>query len=368
MKESLCIKNFGPINEINLENISPVTVLIGESGSGKSTVLKIIVLFRWIYKKLCMRSYLKSSGIDRSPFIFNFKAYIRNSGWESYITENTIVRYKRDSVEISYEKGRLNVVVEIPSDEISFDKMSFICDKRNLIPELLSKNIKERSANFFLNETYTDFLEASRSFNNLDIPYFGIDFTKKKTSNGLQFFVEKDNGESKYSVNFEDASSGMQNTIPIEIIIDYYVNHYNLVESFNQSLLASVIENGTVTNFKPTQDINSIKNKNIFFHIEEPELSLYPNMQIELMEGMLKKLFSQKREIDFYAMIATHSPYIVNYLNLAIKSKMVDYDNLGAYLLHDGGIESLKHDKEKVIDTTILSSAILDIYEKYNRI
>ncbi len=368
MNESLYIKNFGPINEVNLEKISPVMVLIGESGSGKSTILKILVLFRWIYKKLCMRSYLKSSGIDKSQFTFNFKAYIRNNGWGNYISKNTAVKYKRGSVEISYEDGRLNVGTEIPADEISFDKMSFICDKRNLISDLLSKNIKERSANFFLNETYTDFLEASRILETLDIPYFGIDFTKKKTSSGLQFFVEKTDEENKYSINFEDASSGMQNTIPIELIIDYYVNHYNLVESFNQSLLASVIEHGNVTDFKPTQDINSIKSKNIFFHIEEPELSLYPDMQIDLMERMLKKLFSQKREVDFYAMIATHSPYIVNYLNLAIKSNIIEYENLGAYLIHDGGMESLKHSKEKVVDATILSNAISGIYEEYNRI
>lgn len=368
MKESLYIKNFGPINEINLEKIYPVMVLMGESGSGKSTILKILVLFRWIYKKLCMRSYLKSSGIDKSQFTFNFKTYIRNNGWENYIAKNTIVKYKRDSVEISYANGRLNVGTEIPADEISFDKMSFICDKRNLIPELLSKNIKERSANFFLNETYTDFLEASRVLETLDIPYFGIDFTKKKTSNGSQFFVEKNDEESNYSINFEDASSGMQNTIPIELIIDYYVNHYNLVESFNQSLLASVIEYGTVTNFKPIQDINSINRKNIFFHIEEPELSLYPDTQTKLMRRMLTTLFSQKREVDFYAMIATHSPYIVNYLNLAIKSNIIEYENLGAYLIHDGGIESLMHSKEKVVDATILSNAISDIYEEYNRI
>jgi predicted ATPase len=81
MKESIIIKNFGPIKDVEISDIRPMTILIGESGSGKSTILKVLALFRWIYKMVSIRSYLKQSGITKSPFRFSFNTYLRNNGF-----------------------------------------------------------------------------------------------------------------------------------------------------------------------------------------------------------------------------------------------------------------------------------------------
>lgn len=50
MKESIIIKNLGPLKEVEISDIKPLTVFIGRSASGKSTIMKIIVLMRYIYK------------------------------------------------------------------------------------------------------------------------------------------------------------------------------------------------------------------------------------------------------------------------------------------------------------------------------
>ena len=63
MKEYLKIVDFGPISEIELNNISPLTVFIGKSGSGKSTIMKVLSLFRWMYKRVNLRSFIKHSKI-----------------------------------------------------------------------------------------------------------------------------------------------------------------------------------------------------------------------------------------------------------------------------------------------------------------
>ncbi|OAV65315.1 hypothetical protein Barb4_03460 [Bacteroidales bacterium Barb4] len=97
MKESIVIKNFGPIKEIEIKDIRPLTVFIGESGSGKSTIMKVVVLFRWIYKMLNIRSYLKHANISQSPFNFNFKSYLKNNGLTDFVKNNT---------EIIYQKGK----------------------------------------------------------------------------------------------------------------------------------------------------------------------------------------------------------------------------------------------------------------------
>ena len=44
MKETLHIKNFGPIKEVKLE-LGKVNVLIGEQGTGKSAIVRLIHLF-----------------------------------------------------------------------------------------------------------------------------------------------------------------------------------------------------------------------------------------------------------------------------------------------------------------------------------
>lgn len=68
--ESLYIKDFGPIKEIFLDDIKPLTVIIGQSGSGKSMLMKVLALTRWIYKMLNIRVYLQTAGVKESPFKF----------------------------------------------------------------------------------------------------------------------------------------------------------------------------------------------------------------------------------------------------------------------------------------------------------
>ena len=68
MKESITIRNVGPLKDIVIDDITSLTVFIGQSGSGKSMIMKIIVLMRYIFKRICIRSFLKNAGISRSPF------------------------------------------------------------------------------------------------------------------------------------------------------------------------------------------------------------------------------------------------------------------------------------------------------------
>ena len=59
MAEKLVIQNFGALKEAKLNDIGQVLFLIGESGSGKSTILKVLSMCRWIYKQQNIYSYLE---------------------------------------------------------------------------------------------------------------------------------------------------------------------------------------------------------------------------------------------------------------------------------------------------------------------
>ncbi len=65
-EESLVIRRFGPLEEVELPKIKRFNVFIGESGSGKSPIMKVLAMMRWIYKMCCVRTYFKNSGIHLS--------------------------------------------------------------------------------------------------------------------------------------------------------------------------------------------------------------------------------------------------------------------------------------------------------------
>lgn len=367
MDEYLFIENFGPLKHIEIKKIAPFSVFIGESGSGKSAVMKVLCLFRWIYKKICIRSYLKNSGIARSPFRFQFEQLKRTNGFESFFSEETQIVYRRGNNEISYKNGKLNSDITISNAEISLDKISFISDKRNVISELLAKNVTVGNS-FYLNETWNDFSKAVDEFDNIAIPYLGVSLAKKKVQNGYKFYI-MGGDESKYQIDFEDASSGMQNVAPLVAIMDYFVNRYDLVKSFNRAIVSVLSENDLLSRFKSEQDIGKVNYKNLFFHIEEPELSLYPESQLQLMKQLIDLCFKGgKNAFNKSCMITTHSPYIVNYLNLLIKKQSLKYQDVNAYQVLDGYILDLMRPTEQIVDTRILSEPISSIYDDYNAV
>ena len=367
--ESLSIENFGPLKKINLEDITPFTVLVGESGSGKSTIMKILVLFRYFYKKVVMRSYLRNSGISKSHFRLRFNYFVKNNGFEGYVNDKTIISYKRGKYVIEYKNGKLNLNITVADEDLSLDKMSFISDKRNVIPDILAKTVSVSNQNLYLNETWNDFMEATSDFSSIVIPYLGVVLNKKRTPNGVKFVVKNDADKyGAYEIEFADSSSGMQNVAPLVTILDYFVNRYDLIASFNRAVLSNLSDSDMLSKFRPELDIGKIKYRNLFFHIEEPELSLYPSTQTELISQIANLCFENKKpKFKTYCMMTTHSPYVVNYLNLLIKKNRIDFDDVSVYEVLAGGLRSLKNDELCVIDTTLLSEPISRIYEEYNR-
>jgi predicted ATPase len=168
MQESIVIRNFGPIKDIEIQNINPFTVFIGESGSGKSTIMKVIVLFRWIYKMLNIRSYLKYANISQSPFNFDFGQYLKNNGFTDYLKPDTDIIYKKGNTTIHY-RNKLATSPIVLKEELSLEKMSFITDKRNIIPDILAGNKVEMS--FFLSESFNDFKKGEEYIKELNIDY-----------------------------------------------------------------------------------------------------------------------------------------------------------------------------------------------------
>ncbi|MDR0977111.1 MAG: AAA family ATPase [Prevotellaceae bacterium] len=374
MKESISIRNFGPIKDVTIDNIRPFTVFIGESGSGKSAIMKTIVLFRWLYKMLCIRSYLKYANISQSPFGFDFKAYLSKNGLADYLHEDTDISYEKGNTTIHYGK-KLATSPLVSEDEISLEKMCFISDKRNLIPDILAGYKTDMS--FYLNETFSDFKKGEEYIKELPINFLDVTYKSEKTNFGTQYFIVGKDAE--YKIKLENASSGTQTVVPLLVILEYFSRHYDFSKRFNAIVLDYMAQNDSLKDFRPSQNIGNIKFRNIHIHLEEPELSLYPESQCDLINAIVGHSFVQTH--DAYAMdvmLTTHSPYVINHLNLLFKAydrnRLIDekaklrYEDTAVYLVADGKLRDLKLRNERLIDTNPLSDTINDIYDEYNKL
>lgn len=377
MKECLVIRNFGPIREAELRDIRPFTILIGESGSGKSTILKVLALFRWIFKMYNMRSYLWYSGVNRSPFRFRIQTLLKSNGLEKYLRDDTEIIYGHGSCVLTYNKkdGLKGAQNKLPKDELTLEKMAFISDKRNLIPDIVNNNAQIRKDLFYLNETYEDYQKATKHINQLDIKTLGIRLVLKKTNMGVKHVIRPIDGDVEYEINLNESSSGTQNLIPLNAIVEYYAQFYDMVASMNKAVLRYVSESDMLEKFSALKNIGDIKHKRVDIFVEEPELSLYPSSQCDLIDLMVNRCFNQRHPYDMSLMMATHSPYIVSYMNVLFRRSAasheayIDGKNVAVYRVCNGGLQNLMAQDdvtgEWMVDTTDLTEVMDDIFNEY---
>ena len=74
--------------------------------------------------------------------------------------------------------------------------------------------------------------------------------------------------------------------------------------------------------------------------------------------------------------VATHSPYIINQLNLLMKAydsgkdvegASLNYSDLGVYRIIDGKVLDIKVENAHLVNPDYLSDDINDIYDEYER-
>ncbi len=381
MKEFIRIKNFGPIKDVCIDPIQPFTLFIGESASGKSTLLKVIALFRYLFKMQNIRSYLKHANISKSPFRFRIDSYLRNCGLEQMVTSDTMVEYGvkfADSGEqyaIKYEGKKLRLGVDLPVGILSFYKVSFISENRTILTKL-SNNVRGRDLGFYFNETYGDFDEATDDVKTLDLNYLGFKFDVKVGKNAKKKYYIAPIDATYQPIELRNASSGLQSSTPLIVVAHYFAKYFSFQEAFRRSVLNYLFESEQLTKFQPQTELKDM-NKYIHMHIEEPELSLYPTAQRGLIEALVKECFREpKADRKLSLMIATHSPYILNYLNVLLRSYnrkddgriYLDPKKVAVYLVKNGtamNLNSQTKSGETVIDVYALSEEMVEIAKLY---
>ena len=103
-KEKLIIRNFGPIKKADLD-FKKINVLIGESGTGKSTILKLIDFCRF-FSNIEGTYFDEVNRINKN--IVSDKIYdrLKKSNLFDFINDDSLVRYECDFYNFEFSKKK----------------------------------------------------------------------------------------------------------------------------------------------------------------------------------------------------------------------------------------------------------------------
>ena len=379
MKEYITIKNFGPLTKIENLEIKQFTLLIGESASGKSTLMKVVAMMRYLYKMANIRSYLYRSKITKSPFRIRIDSMLKRQGMTKMFSKESTIVYSvvmddGRQYDIRIENGVLKKAEIIEQEHLIFCKDSYISENRNIIPTWTQTSWKNKGATlgFYFHETNDDFGSASEGDKELLMDFVGMTMfiTHPKGKPTRYQIVPTDNHHAP--IELTEASSGIQTSAPLALIVDYFAKDFSFKDAFNRSVMSYLFETENLNKFKAVSEPTTIP-KIVDIHIEEPELSLFPDAQCDLIEGIFNTALNAETDRTINMMLATHSPYILNYLNIVLnqtkpgKARLTP-DNLAVYRLYKGEHQNLvaKDDKGRdIVDSYDLSEMMSAIYNEF---
>ena len=359
---NIIIRNFGAIKEQRAPiEIKKVTFFIGNQGSGKSTVAKLIATFMWIEKALVRGDYNKKWFERKNRFKNTFLPYHRI---ENYLKKDTFIQYKGEAYIITYENEFLKLEVK-RNNNYSLLQIMYVPSERNFIAYVKSpKELKLSSE--ALKEFLTEFDNSKEIVKNLSLPINKAMLDYDKLNNTLNL-----KGED-YKIKLTEASSGFQSFAPIYMVSNYLVNTIKKDSGIKVSMTGEEISRfrkeieQLFTDEQKRIAISVLSkkfNKTSFINIvEEPEQNLFPTSQRDMLYSLLK---INNEIADNKLIITTHSPYLVNYVSVAVEagklkqgvtvekeeqlnkivpiSSVVNSDDLAIYQLNEkGSVELLE--------------------------
>lgn len=326
------IKNFGPIKEGFLENdgwmdIKKVTVFIGNQASGKSTIAKVFSTLNWLEKSI------HRSDVNIGEFSFaKFKELFIFQGVQEYFQKNTIIEFSGDKYYIKYGRNeKYPIIKEEAKHDYLVPKILYVPAERNLLSAIENAfDIKGLPKHLF---TFgQEFKKAQKRLNSNSVELPIVNYFYKYDEFKDTSYVSGPG----HQVNLLQASSGFQSTIPLFIVTkhlaelilrkDFSPNENMSVNKAIQvneeiSLITSDANLSDQAKMKRIQEIQSRYINNCFINIvEEPEQNLFPTSQRQLLNSLLEFNNMSKRN---KLIMTTHSPYLLNYLTLAVKAEMV---------------------------------------------
>ena len=365
------IKNFGPIREGLVDgdgfiDIKKVTVFIGGQGTGKSTVAKLISSLMEYEKTLFRIDSFFHDHISLTELILLTQRYEINNLFDRKETEidfqgelisiklgdepRHIATLKKNALSESF---RSPIIVYIPAERNFFSAINAIYDVSNLPKHLHTFGETFKRAQIDLGGT------------KISLPLEGLEYQYDIQSNISGIFGQY------HAIKLERASSGLHSIVPLFIVSKVMaesvaIHPENGTEplSINQKSkrndeIASIMLNKSLTIDQKEELVQEISNRysdQCFINIvEEPEQNLFPSSQGAILNSLLH---FNNMNADNQLLMTTHSPYIVNYLSIAIQGKSL------LKKIEAAGRDDLKERLNAVVPlTSLIDGADVAIYQ-----
>ena len=353
------IRNFGPIKEGFVEgggfmDVSKVTVFIGNQGSGKSSVTKLISTMSWLEKALVRGDFKEKDVTAYNRFRKKHCAY---QNIHNYFKDDTEIEYSGTAYSFAYRDGNFSIEKN-PVNGYMVPKIMYVPAERNFVsavekPDKL-KNLPSPLVTFL--DEYENAKEDLKE--SIELPINEVRFEYQKL-NRVSNIVGKG-----YKIRLSEASSGFQSFVPLFLVSRYLANSIDKENDASRKEL-SVEEEKRIKheiekiykNEKLSEEVRSaalevlsarFKSSCFVNIVEEPEQNLYPSSQRKILNKLLE--FANKREAN-ELLITTHSPYIINYITLSIK---------GFSLLNKLSVDGKFHSLENKINEVVPIASCLD--------
>jgi len=407
----LIIRNIGPIKDVDI-NLKRFNFFIGPQSSGKSTIAKILSTCSWIEKEIAttLDEHRVADAVAFRSLMVDFHKMTDYFDKDSEIVfETNVIKIdlKGDALSISLKNQKL----------YHREKICYIPSERNAVTlsELQGYEFGQTNLRTFLFDWYNA-REFYKEDNKADILDLGVRYYYDPSEAKNKDRIEHVNGNT-YKIPLGSASSGLQSVVPLHIMMQYYTGMYfdtfGARTSFDQEEKTRLIRARLTTEVvlkqmfgkdyasKMRNELIEEANNRIHkgdaealriveeyraevmrltvpaktsFIVEEPEQNLYPFTQMALMDAIVKLCSSERKHC---CTITTHSPFILNYLNVMIaryykdiKEKAVlNPEELGVFATGDGRLTDLMQRNEKTgqmsVNAEDLVEAMRYMYAEY---
>lgn len=378
MNEQLIVKNFGPIKDATVD-FKRVTVFIGPTGGGKSTLAKLAAVFR---ERKDIGNTFEHNKAFHDYSIINFIQEGTSFKWhlseenestrlpvtppEAIIDEPIIhIPYspstedfddlKKSLLKSHYTINDWEGVKKAVIDALAMQQRggiptTYITSNRSFVPAieyswagLLRDDIGlPKDTLDFAN----DFFVCRRDVLELNVPFLNIKYLHRNGQDLIKI------PESEILFRLYETASGIQSVTPMLVLLEYLSNNIEQAQSFI---------------------------------IEEPELNLYPTAQQGLLNWLVKKCTKGDNDLT----ITTHSPYILSHLNLLLyahqvaekyperdeevaelvpRESWINPKEFACYQVENGGITSLVNEDLGLIDDNGLDNLSGDAADAFDNL